>query len=81
MPNTSLEDVDKAAGALAKAAIEYYGSTLDSLNLDIQDSGEHPYRVFLRDEPVPLGGVALVPEEPAPSPHTSRAEPKQPGRR
>jgi hypothetical protein len=52
-------DLDQAVVAVAEIASQLYEGAATSLTLDIGASGEHPYRVEIPDEPLPLIGMGV----------------------
>jgi hypothetical protein len=52
------ESVAKKVSALVEALYDAELGNVRSLTVDLQDSGEHPFRVIITDEDHPLPGVA-----------------------
>jgi hypothetical protein len=57
--NVEQLDIDQAVVAVAELATQYYGGNVVRVHIDLQGNGEHPYRVEVLDEPVPLAGVGV----------------------
>jgi hypothetical protein len=55
----SQKQLDQAVTKVAELAHELYEGTAQSLTVDIGAAGEHPYRVVVPDEPLPLIGMAV----------------------
>jgi hypothetical protein len=74
MPKASQEDIGKALAAAVSAAEACDLGTVQSLHVDVQDSGELPYRVVVLEEELPIPGVATIPSLRNPEATASRAE-------
>lgn len=52
------KSVDKAVLALVEALEASEIGTIRKVHIDIQASGEYPYRIEVAEEPLPVPGVA-----------------------
>lgn len=55
------EAVDNAVADVVRELLNHGVRSGDSITIDLQESGEHPYRVVVPEEQLPLIGLATTP--------------------
>jgi hypothetical protein len=54
-------EVDESVASLVRALVAAGVPEASSITIDLQTGGEHPYRVVVPDETLPLVGLATTP--------------------
>ena len=72
------EYVAAQVATLVGEVVESAEGKVERITIDVQDSGEHPYRIQVAGETLPVVGVAFVPVVPGDTSNSSSgvAEPK-----
>lgn len=75
--STPIERLESLLADVADVATDLDEGPVTGLSIDFQASGEHPYRLHLPDDPLPIPGVVRIPSQPGSSGASTAPEPDE----